>query len=552
MISTLIFNRQINQYNALKISQVKPRPPQSAIQTERVFLSSDLALEGLYSSNPNTNPVLTREEKFFPQEIYQIEQELFAKKSSSGSSIDNYVQKVADLLRQVPNSPRLLFLSAHLLEQSLKSDTQTDKSSQKVRQVQRQCVKIYKRIFRISQIEDYTDSIDSRLLFLSGLRLMAHFRANQKWTECIHVAVELLESDRLYSENIFLMSQLGLDYMSVQRPKLAKRLFERVLFYTAHPSQPYNTVQRNEQTIATCHLALILKLYQNRIENKTLNLFTECFHGYSNSSDQTMFDDYRFYVHYGDILNRLNQSKDARQVYKLAVQRGLFISEYQRSIDNRLSLASKPVWNIQDLEPTKAPLMRLQTEWEKIRDEVDKLIQFDEKKRKSNKTSGKFYFQPDEEDIELWKETTSGDSWQWRQFSLNEKSCSRVPIACQLINKMESIRRNCSHCRAKFSVLTLDLDKYRNNSDKFHVWPHCGPTNTKLRLHLTLKSLRNSCKLVIGENKQELKWKVGELLVMDDSFENEIRCDNDSLDGDQSGAIVVLVLLIVDFWHPGH
>lgn len=54
-------------------------------------------------------------------------------------------------------------------------------------------------------------------------------------------------------------------------------------------------------------------------------------------------------------------------------------------------------------------------------------------------------------------------------------NCKRAPITCQLISQFPAAH-GCRRGQAKFSVMQPDT----------HVWPHCGPTNCRLRAHLGL------------------------------------------------------------------
>lgn len=57
-----------------------------------------------------------------------------------------------------------------------------------------------------------------------------------------------------------------------------------------------------------------------------------------------------------------------------------------------------------------------------------------------------------------------------------------------------------------------------------HIKPHCGPTNTRLRCHLGL-SVPDGCRIRIGT--EIARWREGECLVFDDSFEHEVWHDGD-------------------------
>uniref|UniRef100_A0A3B4A4F8 Aspartyl/asparaginy/proline hydroxylase domain-containing protein n=1 Tax=Periophthalmus magnuspinnatus TaxID=409849 RepID=A0A3B4A4F8_9GOBI len=62
-----------------------------------------------------------------------------------------------------------------------------------------------------------------------------------------------------------------------------------------------------------------------------------------------------------------------------------------------------------------------------------------------------------------------------------------------------------------------------------HVWPHTGPTNCRLRLHLGLVIPKTGC-----------QWEEGKVLIFDDSFEHEVWQDADSF----------RLIFIIDVWHP--
>lgn len=69
------------------------------------------------------------------------------------------------------------------------------------------------------------------------------------------------------------------------------------------------------------------------------------------------------------------------------------------------------------------------------------------------------------------------------------------------------------------------------------VWPHCGPTNCRLRGHLGL-IVPPDPRIKVGNETRA--WKRGKFIIFDDSFEHEVWYEG-------SGFRLVL---IVDFWHP--
>lgn len=116
--------------------------------------------------------------------------------------------------------------------------------------------------------------------------------------------------------------------------------------------------------------------------------------------------------------------------------------------------------------------------------------------------------------------------------------------------------------------------KYSLMKPGVHVWPHCGPTNCRIRAHLGLvipdgPKIRVAdetrywlipYQLNIPYSMQQLDqvqililfftdfvfyilyrtWKEGEFVIIDDSFEHEVWHNGKS----------ERLILIVDFWHP--
>lgn len=84
------------------------------------------------------------------------------------------------------------------------------------------------------------------------------------------------------------------------------------------------------------------------------------------------------------------------------------------------------------------------------------------------------FFEDESEDLR--------DVGDWKQFNLFMrgqkivKNCAKAPFTCKLI-EMFPDARFCRRGQVKFSVMHPNT----------HVWPHCGPTNCRLRAHLGLK-----------------------------------------------------------------
>lgn len=70
-----------------------------------------------------------------------------------------------------------------------------------------------------------------------------------------------------------------------------------------------------------------------------------------------------------------------------------------------------------------------------------------------------------------------------------------------------------------------------------HISSHCGPSNLKRRYHLTIEEAE-SAKIRAGHEWRT--WESGKCLILDDSFEHEVKHNGDKR----------RVVLIVDCWHP--
>ncbi|MGH8167365.1 MAG: aspartyl/asparaginyl beta-hydroxylase domain-containing protein [Woeseiaceae bacterium] len=72
---------------------------------------------------------------------------------------------------------------------------------------------------------------------------------------------------------------------------------------------------------------------------------------------------------------------------------------------------------------------------------------------------------------------------------------------------------------------------------KTHIPPHHGETNARIVAHLPL-IVPDGCLYRVGFEQRQ--WKVGEVLLFDDTIEHEARNDSDEL----------RVVLIFDTWNP--
>lgn len=133
--------------------------------------------------------------------------------------------------------------------------------------------------------------------------------------------------------------------------------------------------------------------------------------------------------------------------------------------------------------------------------------------------------------VNQWTELNHSRRWSsyflWRDgapIAGAQAECPVTTAALQAVG-MADIGGLCPN--AMFSAL----------APKTHIPPHHGETNARLVVHLPLV-VPARCSYRVGFERRE--WKVGEVLIFDDSIEHEARNDSDEL----------RVVLIFDIWNP--
>ncbi|XP_026983828.1 aspartyl/asparaginyl beta-hydroxylase isoform X4 [Sagmatias obliquidens] len=115
----------------------------------------------------------------------------------------------------------------------------------------------------------------------------------------------------------------------------------------------------------------------------------------------------------------------------------------------------------------------------------------------------------------------------WQQGRKNENACKGARKTCALLDKFPETT-GCRRGQIKYSVMHPGT----------HVWPHTGPTNCRLRMHLGLVIPKEGCKIRCANETKT--WEEGKVLIFDDSFEHEVWQDATSF----------RLIFIVDVWHP--
>ncbi|XP_062836403.1 aspartyl/asparaginyl beta-hydroxylase isoform X4 [Anolis carolinensis] len=305
--------------------------------------------------------------------------------------------------------------------------------------------------------------------------------------------VTLQKLVNLFPNDTSFKNNLGVGYLLIGDNNNAKRVYEEVLDLAPNDG------------FAKVHYGFILKA-ENKIE-ESIPYLKE---GLETGDPGT--DDGRFYFHLGDAMQRVGNS-EAYKWYERGHQRGHFASVWQRSLYNVKGLKAQPWWTAKETGYTDL-VKSLERNWKVIRDEGLAVMD-----------KGKGLFLPEDENLREkgdWSQFTL-----WQQGRKNEKACNSVPKTCALLERFpEAI--GCRRGQIKYSVMHPGT----------HVWPHTGPTNCRLRMHLGLVIPKVGCRIRCAQETRF--WEEGKVVIFDDSFEHEVWQDAQSY----------RLIFIVDVWHP--
>ncbi|XP_014795100.1 PREDICTED: aspartyl/asparaginyl beta-hydroxylase isoform X6 [Calidris pugnax] len=298
---------------------------------------------------------------------------------------------------------------------------------------------------------------------------------------------------QLFPDDTSFKNDLGVGYLLIGDNSNAKKVYEEVL--SLAPNDGF----------AKVHYGFILKA-----ENKIAESIPYLKEGLESGDPGT--DDGRFYFHLGDALQRMGD-KEAYKWYELGYQRGHFASVWQRSLYNVKGLKAQPWWTARETGYTEL-VKSLEKNWKLIRDEG--LAVMDKKRN---------LFLPEDENLREkgdWSQFTL-----WQQGRKNENACKSVPKTCALLERFPEAT-GCRRGQIKYSIMHPGT----------HVWPHTGPTNCRLRMHLGLVIPKEGCRIRCAQENRT--WEEGKVLIFDDSFEHEVWQD----------AANYRLIFIVDVWHP--
>lgn len=133
--------------------------------------------------------------------------------------------------------------------------------------------------------------------------------------------------------------------------------------------------------------------------------------------------------------------------------------------------------------------------------------------------------------INQWRDLNHSQRWSsyflWRDGKPVAEHLTSCPVTAKALSEVEVAEIDGLCPNSMFSAL----------SPHTRIPPHHGETNARVVVHLPL-IVPDNCHYRVGfEHRQ---WKVGELLIFDDSIEHEARNDSDEL----------RVVLIFDAWNP--
>ncbi|XP_055969418.1 aspartyl/asparaginyl beta-hydroxylase isoform X2 [Sorex fumeus] len=398
-----------------------------------------------------------------------------AEKLRKRGKVEEAMQAFEELVRKYPQSPRARYGKAQC-EDDLAEKRRSN-------EILRGAIETYQ------EVADLPDAP-------ADLVRLSLKRRSERQQFLGHMRGSLLTLQRLvqlFPDETSLKNDLGVGYLLLGDNDGAKKVYEEVL-----------NVKPNDG-FAKVHYGFILKA-----QNKIAESIPYLKEGIESGDPGT--DDGRFYFHLGDAMQRVG-NKEAYKWYELGHKRGHFASVWQRSLYNVQGLKAQPWWTPKETGYTEL-VKSLERNWKLIRDEG--LAVMDQSKG---------LFLPEDENLREkgdWSQFTL-----WQQGRKNENSCKGAPKTCSLLDKF-SETTGCRRGQIKYSVMHPGT----------HVWPHTGPTNCRLRMHLGLVIPKEGCKIRCANETRT--WEEGKVLIFDDSFEHEVWQDATSF----------RLIFIVDVWHP--
>ncbi|RZC37165.1 aspartyl/asparaginyl beta-hydroxylase, partial [Asbolus verrucosus] len=368
-----------------------------------------------------------------------------------------YAIKLFDaLLQNYSFSPRSLYGKAQALDMLAEQKRSND--------ILQKAIAFYLKVLDLKDVPD--------ILFKAAAeRCINRMRFMGNYNRAVEVHKKLISH---FPEDVKHRNQLVVTYLTINRVNKARMILQETL--SKYPNDGF----------ALVHYGFILKTADNNLDESVSYLQRGI------ATKEPGVIDGRFYFHLGDALGRIGKNDEAMKVYEEGVQYKLFLSKYQRSLYNVERLKGKPWWKKEETPYTNL-YTTLESNWKKIRDEGLSVL------------SENGLFQNESENLK--------DTGNWKQFELfargqkNIRNCKKCPVTCKIIESIPDAK-GCRRGQTKFSVMHPGT----------HVWPHCGPTNCRLRVHLGLNVPVNTFIRVANEIRS---WENGKIFIFDDSFEHE-------------------------------
>ena len=215
----------------------------------------------------------------------------------------------------------------------------------------------------------------------------------------------------------------------------------------------------------------------------------------------------------GLALSSVGENDLAITLYRNAVERGLWPHVLQRPEFTFITgLTSKPWHNNQDFQF----IAKLEKGYKIIRDEL--MFNLEERRH---------IFNGEQENHNIF----SGGDWKALQIKSMPGLNSGYTKYAQYFPKTVSILKECNEdfLLIKFSAINPGT----------HIEPHTGPSNERLRTHLTLIHT-GGARIRVGSEWRT--WKEGKAIILDSSWEHEVIHEGND----------ARIILILDIWHPDY
>ena len=210
--------------------------------------------------------------------------------------------------------------------------------------------------------------------------------------------------------------------------------------------------------------------------------------------------------HFGLALINLGFEEDARQLFRNGVARGLWDNPLQRPVHKYVrGLTSKPWHNKHAFLFTT----KLEDGAKQIKSELF-----------YNLENHPYLFSLDYENV-----AHCGD---WKNIKLISNDGQRTKYADYFLKTMEIIDNS------KQEFITIKFSAIQPGT---HIAPHTGPSNDRLRVHLSIVHT-GGARIRVGTEWRS--WEEGKVIILDSSWEHEVvHNGNDTR-----------IVLILDIWHP--